>query len=330
MTFIEWIGYFNETGYGQSSFDLINAISKTGLFDIRLHSLSGSLSRRFLSKKSYDKMVLFQKKPINRNSIQIYNCIPPMFSRNPRGDKAIGFAIFETFEPPPSWITSLNSMDAVICPSYFNYKIFAHAGVKRPIFHIPHCINEDVWNNQVKPLGKKDERFTFLFMGTWRKRKGWPQLIEAFLREFDEKEKVRLLIKTDKTQLANQDIEKIKRNIGLKKDYPCISFEDKVFDDESLPSFYKTVDCLVMPTLGEGFGLPPMQCMSVGVPVIVTNHSGCQDYANSQNCTLLEPSGFLIHENMDQITQFYNKKWPRIEIDTIRKSMRDVFLNQEE
>ena len=91
----------------------------------------------------------------------------------------------------------------------------------------------------------------------------------------------------------------------------------------------KSVDCFVMATLGEGFGLPAMQCMALNVPVIITNFSGCQDYAKDENCTLLEPQGFMIHSNMDNIVQFNNRKWPRITIDSVRQALRHVFDNYE-
>ena len=326
---LEWVGFLNETGYGQASFDLISALLETGKYDIRIVSLNGSLSRNFFSKESYEKFEPLIKKKPNQKSIQIYNCIPPMQMRIPRTDRTIGFATFETFEPPTSWIGLLNRLDAVICPSDFNYQIFAHAGVKRPLFHIPHCINTKVWHKEVTPIANH-KCFSFLFAGSWKKRKGWQELIEAYLREFDNKDNVQLIIKTDKTKLAAQDIERIRINLGLKKDYPSIVFEKRIFDDTYLPSFYKSVDCLIMPTLGEGFGLPALQCMSVRVPVIVTNFSGCQEYASPERCTLIEPSGFILHSSMDQIPQFANKKWPRITIESIQEAMKRVFLNREE
>lgn len=326
---LEYIAFLNETGYGQAAFDLISALLETGKYDIRIACLNGSLSKNFLSKQAYDKLEPLMKKPPNQKAIQIYHCIPPMQMRRPRTDRAIGFATFETYEPPSQWITLLNRLDAVICPSDFNYKIFAHAGVKRPLFYIPHCVNTKIWNDKTVPLNVHD-RFTFLFSGAWKKRKGWPELIEAYFREFDGKDKVQLLIKTDKSDLAQQEIQKIRVELGLKKDYPAIIFEKRVFNDEYLPSFYKSADCLIMPTLGEGFGLPAMQCMSVKVPVIVTNFSGCQDYASAERCTLLEPSGFMMHSGMDQISQFINKKWPRLTIQSIQEAMRKVFSNREE
>lgn len=326
---LEWIGFFNETGYGQAAFDYVSALLQSNRYDIRLVCLNGSMSKNFLSKESYAKFEPLTKKKPNQRAVQVYHCIPPMQMRLPRTDRSIGFATFETYEPPSQWIELLNRLDAVVCPSDFNYKIFAHAGVKRPLYYLPHCINTEVWNKNVTPLNSFD-RYTFLFSGSWKKRKGWVELIEAYLREFSENEKVQLLIKTDKTDVAIKEIENIKAGLGLKKEYPPIVFERRIFDDFYISSFYKSADCLVMPTLGEGFGLPAMQCMSIKVPVIVTNFSGCQEYASADRCTLIEPSGFMMHSNMDQIVQFTNKKWPRITINSVQEAMRRVFSNKEE
>jgi hypothetical protein len=329
MIDLDYICFLNETGYGQAAYDLIQSLIKSEKYNIKISCLNGNPNANFLATNSLDKMLPLVKKKSTRKHVQVYHCIPSMFARYPRNEKAIGFATFETYEPPKAWIDILNNMDAVICPSQFNYKIFAHAGIKRPLFYVPHCFDDALYNKNVVRLQKFD-KFTFLFAGTWKKRKGWPQLIEAFFREFSNKDNVQLLLKTDKVQTASQDIEKMRVNMNLGKEYPPILFERRIFDDEHLPSFYKSADCLVMPTLGEGFGLPALQCMAVGTPVIVTNFSGCQDYAAEDRCTLIEPSGFVLQSTMDNITQFNNKKWPRLTVQSIQDAMRSVFTQYDQ
>jgi glycosyltransferase involved in cell wall biosynthesis len=90
------------------------------------------------------------------------------------------------------------------------------------------------------------------------------------------------------------------------------------------------MDCLVSPTMGEGFGYPGLQCMAMGVPVIITNFSGCQDYANAETATLLEPDGFLLKQEMDGIPQFRAKKWAFVSVKKIQKAMRYVLTHPEE
>ena len=44
-------------------------------------------------------------------------------------------------------------------------------------------------------------------------------------------------------------------------------------DDEDLPGIYSGADCFVFPSLYEGFGLPPLEAMACGAPVVAANTS---------------------------------------------------------
>jgi len=129
MTPIEWIGFFNETGYGQASLDLVSAMLRSGKYDIRLVPLNGSISKQFVDAETRSSLDSLIRKRPNPRATQVYHCIPPMQMRIPRTDRALGFATFETYEPPEKWIELLNRMDGVICSLPFKYKVFAYAGV---------------------------------------------------------------------------------------------------------------------------------------------------------------------------------------------------------
>ena len=53
--------------------------------------------------------------------------------------------------------------------------------------------------------------------------------------------------------------------------------DDVVFtgyvQDEDLPALYNAADLFVYPSLYEGFGLPPLEAMACGTPVITSNTS---------------------------------------------------------
>ena len=115
--------------------------------------------------------------------------------------------------------------------------------------------------------------------------------------------------------------------MGISKGFAPILVENKVFSEAEMPSFLKSFDCLLLPTMGEGFNLPGLQCMALGVPVVITNFSGCQDYANDRTATLLEPRGFILKKNMDGIPQFRNKKWAFVSVEDIRSTMREIINN---
>jgi len=337
MQRINYVCFGNASGYSQAAQDMILAIHRSGKYDVRVQYIFENTVRR--QGTTSERTRLFkslQEKQFNKDCYQIFHCIPSVqnnFKKQP-ANKTIGFATFETFNPPndgkAGWIHKLNKNDGVICPSRFNEKIFRHAGVSKPIFYIPHGCDTDLYNKDVEPLEKHD-RFTFLFFSEWRLRKGYKVLLEAWARAFRPTDNVQLIIKTsnNKAAKASSCVKHIVKEIGFAQDgIAPVRFEKRIFDEEQLPRFIKSADCLVSPTRGEGFGLPGLQCMFLKVPVIITNFSGCQDYANKETATLLEPSGFeLITGGLDALPQFRDKKWPIVTVADTIKAMRGVFEN---
>lgn len=326
---INYACFLNQSGYSQAAQNYIMALHKTDQFDIKLRVFGDRPAKPAVSDEKYELFIKMAKKEEDDKRILIYHCIPTIQKRIKGYNKNIGFATFETFQPPDAWIKILNKNDALITPSQFNDKIFSHSKVNKPVYCIPHCIDTEVYNKDVMKLNEYN-RYTFLFMGIWRERKGYKQLIEAWLREFRDGDGVQLVIKTDKPKKAREYLDDVKKQMGINKGFAPIKFENKVFDEKILPKFIKSMDCLIAPTMGEGFGYPGLQCMALKVPVIVTNFSGCKDYANENTATLLEPNGFVLRKNMDNIPQFRNAKWAFVEVKRIQRAMRYVVENQEE
>ena len=308
---------------------MIRALDLSGEYDIHLKIFGGNPSKSAISDEAYSYFMKMARKEDDANSIVIYHCIPVMQRRIKSHKRNIGMAVFESYGPPPKWIDILNQNDAILTPSRFNYKIFSHMNIQKPIFHIPHCIDINLYHKDVIPLRKYD-KFTFLFIGTWKERKGYKNLVEAFCNEFSTKDNVQLLIKTDLPKRAEQYILDYQKSLRIKQGFAPIIIENKVFDEVSLPKFMKSVDCLVAPTAGEGFFIPGLQCMALRIPVIVTNFSGCQDYANEDTAILLEPGGFIWKHEMDGIPQFRNKKWAFVEVKQIQSKMRYVVEHLDE
>ncbi len=105
-----------------------------------------------------------------------------------------------------------------------------------------------------------------LFVGTLQPRKNIVRLIEAFSKLKDKR--IKLVIVGKKGWLYEDILEApLKFNVKER-----VQFMDFV-KDEDMPSLYKNALCFVLPSLYEGFGLPVLEAMKYGCPVVISNVS---------------------------------------------------------
>lgn len=105
-----------------------------------------------------------------------------------------------------------------------------------------------------------------LFVGTLQPRKNVARLIEA-LSEIQDKN-IKLVIVGKKGWMF-EEIMKAPSKYGVSD---RVKFIDNVSDEE-LPGFYADASCFVLPSLYEGFGLPILEAMQSGCPVITSKVS---------------------------------------------------------
>lgn len=124
----------------------------------------------------------------------------------------------------------------------------------------------------LKPIFASDSKMNkgdyILFVGTLQPRKNIERLVEAFAKIKPKYPQLSLLIVGKKGWLYDEILASPKKN-GVSG---SVEFVDFVSDSE-LPSLYKNAKCFVLPSLYEGFGLPVLEAMQNGCPVIISNVS---------------------------------------------------------
>lgn len=55
------------------------------------------------------------------------------------------------------------------------------------------------------------------------------------------------------------------------------------FADYDMATLYRSADCFVISTRGEGWGMPILEAMACGLPAIATNWSSQVDFFNETN-----------------------------------------------
>jgi len=108
-----------------------------------------------------------------------------------------------------------------------------------------------------------------LFVGTLQPRKNITRLIEAFSKLSDNLKDEHQLVVIGKKGWLYEDILSSPEKFHVSDK---VLFLDYVSDDD-LPNFYKKAELFVLPSLYEGFGLPVLEAMRYGCPVVTSNVS---------------------------------------------------------
>ncbi len=144
--------------------------------------------------------------------------------------------------------------------------IVVYPGIKPSAYPRPHVCNM----NTIKAKFGISKNF-ILFVGTLQPRKNISRLIESFskvLRDEKVPHDLQLVIVGKKGWLYEEILKKPKELDIEEK----VKFLDFVSDDE-LIALYQQAICFILPSLYEGFGLPVLEAMKHGCPVITSNVS---------------------------------------------------------
>jgi glycosyltransferase involved in cell wall biosynthesis len=122
--------------------------------------------------------------------------------------------------------------------------------------------------------GIGDKQFV-LGVGTLEPRKNWPALIRAWAQLRRERRLSHRLVLAGGKGWLTESIFDAADASGFRSE---IVFAGFVADDD-LPALYSAADVFVLPSLYEGFGIPVLEAMACGTPVVCANNSSLPEAA---------------------------------------------------
>lgn len=125
-----------------------------------------------------------------------------------------------------------------------------------------------------------------LTVGRLEPRKNHELLIRAYAK-LNTKQP---LVLVGQKHFGYQHIDKLIEELGLRK--RVLIFED--INDDELPSFYRHANAFVYPTWAEGFGMPIIEAMASGIPVIASNTTSIPEVVGDAGI-LIDPA------NLDEL-----------------------------
>ena len=235
---------------------------------------------------------------------QVYNGLKRLFPNL----RIVGHLTADAY-PLPSYIRrQLMFYDAISVPSEFSKKALQLLIPNTPIDVIYHGHDQDIFK-KIHPnalqefkgqLGLRGE-FVVGFNGRNQNRKNIPGLLRAF-KKFNTKcpnSKLLLMTEIDSPHAVNQLRYIIDRmGLGTHIIIPQNFGPKGNVSDEQMAMYYNCMDVYCSLAMAEGFGLPILEAMACGVPVVHTNYSAPVELIENSQGGLLVDVGGWINENM--------------------------------
>lgn len=137
--------------------------------------------------------------------------------------------------------------------------------VRQPCWITPNAVG-DVWQAEERSASRPKSRRYAIAIGNVKPNKNFPRLIQAFALIRDRTDLDLVIVgRRDGFLTGDPAAETLGRDLGDR-----LEFTGHV-SDEALVEWVRHAEMLVMPSLYEGFGIPPLEAMAAGCPTVVAD-----------------------------------------------------------
>jgi glycosyltransferase involved in cell wall biosynthesis len=336
---LNWYGpVFDQSGYAVITRGMLFALDKLGV-DIRLKPAE-NWSNEIINFDVDDKRRLCRmaSKPLDPR-------YPIIMHQRDQGfnefKKRYCYTLFETDRLPKVWIEGLEKMDKVFTFSKFiTDKWYLNGFKQNHVKVLPFGVNKELFNLDVEPMKVLNaKKFIFVSNGDFTERKNFELLIQAYLEEFKANEEVTLILKVHyggfniwhKNALENK-IRQIIEKYQAGKSHPQILVLMDKINYRNIAKLYRGANCYVTCSRGEGIGLPVVEAMACGCPVIVPSWGSFKDYIINGLHGVRVTGKEEIIDNIEYIKKCpnaLNHKWFEVDKKNLKKNIRWAFENKE-
>ena len=212
------------------------------------------------------------------------------------------------------------NVERLIVPCEHNRLAFIASGWKGPIDVLALGTDPDEFTPRPQ---RADRPYTFLALADRGDRKGWHEVFDAFYAAFggkthgekDVRLRVKCLPKSSNLMTAL---------LKLQDGDPRVFYDVSVFED--MADLYAEVDCVVMPSHVEGWGMPHREAAMMGLPVITLAYSGLDDGHTDEWSIVVQGHPVV----MPPPKKGDSSEWMVADIDDLASAMRGCFENPED
>lgn len=241
----------------------------------------------------------------------------------------IQWIVFESTRVPEIIMRTMLRADVVWVPSDWGRDTLIANGLDSERVDV---VPEGVDTHRYHPWQVRSQRpvCRFLTVGKFEQRKSQLETLEAWAGVFSQRQDVELVIKTGyftNSEAKAQQLVHAVRSRHLNN--VEVIWGD--MDTDALTHLYRSADVFVLPSRGEGWGLPLIEAAAIGLPVVTTWYSGHTQYLQSSSVVPvaydLEPIG------CPEFQQYYPTAdgnwghWARPRVDSIAVALQYALDN---
>jgi len=297
-------------------------------------------SKNDLTGQEIGELRAMEDTQLPKHHISIDSVIPSFGTRS-FGKHRILYSTIESYSVPDQFVEQCKMYNEIWLTSDWSCEILGKALKGQPIYTVRPGADETLYTEDGPRFDLKPDvkGFVFASVFAWSYRKGYDVLIRAFADEFSGKDDVTLLIFSRyQGSIRKQNRDKIKSDIDEiltefpNKNLPHITRFSNVLQERDMPKLYRACNAFVLPSRGEGIGLPPLEASLCGLPVIMTNCSGQQDYLRPNNAYLIEVDEIeRVKEGKMPAHYWDQQEFPNLTSkavhEQLKKAMREVYEN---
>ncbi|MBB6671920.1 glycosyltransferase family 4 protein [Cohnella nanjingensis] len=331
---VHWRGPIQRKGgLGNSSREYVKALRRQG---VPVTTASFREAARNPSGKREPKRVLIYHYP--PHTLQVIR-------ERRRYDRIILNTVWETTQIPRSWKTAINQYNGVFVPTRHNYRALRKSGVRVPIHIVPHGVDTKAFSPSNPPyrLPSAAGKFVFVSVFGFQHRKNPEALLRAYWEAFSHKDRVLLVIKTngysarENGAWIRRRIERYRASLRIPHRPAPYVVLTGYMGSKALKGLYTLGDVFVLPTRGEGVGMPYMEAMASGIPVIATSWGGQMDFLTSANSFLVpyrlqSPSSSMkkrsaISKSFRSLFAGPGQQWAEVDLAGLKAQLRKAYLH---
>ncbi len=230
----------------------------------------------------------------------------------------IAYWAWELPEPPKLWPEPEGIVSEIWTCSAYSQRSLS-LGFQVPVRVAPHVVSQSLTRTSVHPA-QQPGRFEVLVLADSRSsfaRKNPAAAMQAFTDAFGNRPDVRLTIK------VNGDAQEFRTQVGSLYNPANMRVIDEFLSQDALDRLFQTSHVLISLHRAEGFGLPMLEAMAMGIPVIATQWSGNLDFMDSTNSMLIPAHQVPVCDDK-MYSRYSDTVWAEPDISIAAETLRKL------